>query len=206
MKTGALSIVSKLIVMMAAAVSGTVLAGPIQFIHTGTGSGTSNGNPFSNAAFTITETADTSLRQACGPGCFFIDDTTSSINIAGFGTLTLVTKTRTIISGNEVFFSRASFTGSDLFDGPANNSLLGYGLLTSIGPVTGTGTIADTWNDPTSPIVTSGGVLIFNNPAGLASDASFRAIAGVASVPEPQTWFLLGAGALGFGLARRKRT
>jgi hypothetical protein len=200
MKSRALSILSKLIVLVAAVVSGTVFAGPIQFIYTGTGSGTSNGNAFSNAAFTITETADTSSRQACGAGCFFIDDKTASINIAGVGSLTFVTGTRTLISGSEVFFARASFTGSDLFDGPANAALSGYDLLTSIGPITGSGSLAQ-WISPS--VVTSGGVLIFTN--GI-SDASFRAIAGIASVPEPQTWFLLGAGALGFGLARRKRT
>lgn len=200
MKTRALSVLSRMIILTVAVVSGSVFAGPIQFIYTGTGSGTSNGNAFSNAAFTITETADTSSRQSCGPGCFFIDDTTASINIVGFGALTLVTKTKTSISGNEVFFSRATFTGSDLFDGPANNALLGYGLLTSIGPVAGAGTLLQ-WSS--SPVVTSGGVLIFTDGT---TDASFRAIASVASVPEPQTWFLLGAGALGFGLARRKRT
>src|SRR2546428_1356243 len=89
--------------------SGVVWATPIEFIHTGTGSGTIGATSFTNAAFTITEFSDTSSRQSCGGGCFFIDDAVATIAISGVRTFTFLTRTRTFVNQaiSLIRFSRA---------------------------------------------------------------------------------------------------
>src|SRR5688572_22144915 len=134
----------------------------ITFTHTGTGTGTLGGVCFGPAAFSITGVGNTDARQSFTGG-FFIDHTSASIAIAGLGTLDFVTGTRTFFndSTNTPGFSRGSGVGgADLYNGPTTVLLDGWDMLTSVGPFAGTMNLLQ-WSS--SPVNTSGGVLVFNS-------------------------------------------
>ena len=80
----------------------------ITFTHTGTGSGTIGATSFANAAFTITDTADTTARSSFSTG-FFINDLSASISIAGVGNFNFTSGTRTFVNNSLslVGFSRS---------------------------------------------------------------------------------------------------
>lgn len=178
--------------------SASAFAVPITFIHSGSGSGSIDGNLFTSAAFTITASDDTLLRQDCGAGCYFIDSNSASIDIDGVGTFAFLTGTRTFVQAGSgvVGFSRSGDGGLDLFNGPTNGALLGYDLTTAIGPVGGSGEILQ-WT--AGDVLTSGGVLVFDDAI---VDATFTAVL----VPEPETYALIlaGLGVLAFVARRRK--
>jgi hypothetical protein len=178
----------------------SAFADPITFIHTGSGSGTLAGVPFANSAFTITGVGDTSARATQGTA-FFIDLTSASINIIGVGNLTFVTGTRFFVQDatDIVGFSRAGSGGADLFDGPSNIVFDTWDMLSSIGPVAGNGNLTQ-WTS--SPVITNGGVLVFNSGT---SASTFQAIVEVAAVPEPGSVLLLGTGLGIVGLLIRRR-
>jgi hypothetical protein len=181
--------------VLAAAVS----AAPITFIHSGMGSGTLDGVAFTNANFTIVALGDTDDRQAIPQG-FFIDHLSASISISGVGLFSFVTGTRTFIndSSNTPGFSRAGVGGADLFNGPADLAFDGWDMLTSIVPIFGLmGLLQWTLAD----VVTSGGVLVFNDQN---VQGSFEAIVGQA-VPEPGTLLLAGLALLAFAASTRAR-
>lgn len=181
-------------------------AEPITFVYTGTGTGSLNGNPFSDAAFTITGHGDTAARfDDGGAGVYWIDHTAADIAIAGLGDFTFITPTRTFVNNNVDLagFSRTGLDGSDLYYAPPDPVLEGWNMLSSVGPIAGTGQIVQwdaAFNDP---VLTSGGQLLMESgtPA-----ATFQATVGVAAIPEPETYamFLAGIGFLGF-IARRRR-
>lgn len=185
------------------AVTGVVLAvmslaanaSPIQFIYTGTGSGSLGGSTFSSAAFTFTQFGDTSTKQSCGIGCTFIDAVSASVSIAGLGSYAFVTGTRTFDYQGLVGFSRAGAGGADLYNvfnvGPT------YDMASSVGPISGSANLLQ-WS--LSPIVTAGGTLVFNNASTLGT---FQA---VTAVPEPETYALMlaGLGLMG-AVARRSK-
>jgi hypothetical protein len=101
-----------------------------------TGSGSLGGMAFTNAAFTITVTADTMNIVNCGSGVFSVDTLSADISIAGFDTATILIPTR-IFDNNSVSalgFSRASCDGGDYFD-IRNGAFANYNLATGIGPI-----------------------------------------------------------------------
>jgi hypothetical protein len=177
-------------------------AASIEFIHTGTGSGTIGTTAFTGAPFTITEFADTTNRASSSEG-FFVDDTSASISIGTLGTFGFTTGTRTFVNNNFsiIGFSREGIFGADLYNGPTNAAFAAYDLLTSIGPIGGTALLLQ-WT--VSPVDTTGGILTF---ASATTDGTFRAITG-AVVPEPGTFLLLASGLAGLAgsTAWRKRS
>jgi len=177
-------------------------ADTITMTHTGLGSGSIGTTTFTDAAFTITDIGDTGNRQSFTGG-FFIDDTSASINIAGLGTFNFTTGTRTFVNNGseEVGFSRATTTGFDLFDGPANGAFAAWDMLSSIGPISGTALLQQ-WTGASFPDVdTNGGVLVFDT---MTSDTTFTATVNNA-VPEPSSTVPLAIGCLGIVAVARRR-
>lgn len=180
---------------------------PIQFIFTGTGSGTLDGTAFSGASFTLTQFGDTDNIHGCdGAGdCSVIGADSAQVTIAGLGTFNFT-------SSSETFFNRdvgvVGFTyrspsifpgivgvGADLY----NLSMAPpYDLVSSIGPISTTGTLLQ-W--AFQDVYTDGGVLVFNDAPD--TQATFQAIVG--AVPEPETWGMLLAGLGVIGTAVRRR-
>ncbi len=106
------------VAVVATGAAGLAAAVPITFTHTGTGSGSLNGVNFTNAAFTINDTGDTATRVSFSGG--FSIDTVATIAIAGFGTVTFITPTRTFVGNSTSTVGLARGGGVDLFDGPTN--------------------------------------------------------------------------------------
>jgi hypothetical protein len=156
-------------------------AGVITFTHTGLGSGTIGTTTFTDAAFTITDIGDTANRTSFSGG-YYINDTSASIAIAGIGTLGFVTLTHTFVNNTNQIVGFSWATGLDLFDGPESASFATWDMLSSIGPISGTGSLMQ-WT--ASPVVTSGGVLVF-------SDGSSRSVFTATTAPEPSTFLPIG--------------
>jgi hypothetical protein len=178
----------------------SAIADPITFTHQGVGSGVVGATPFSNASFTITATGDTSTRSLFG-NAFFIDHTSATISISGVGTYNFNSGTRTFVNFyvGVVGFSRAGFDGVDLFTGPPNAVFSSWDMLSSIGPISGTASLA-WWGAPLSPVMTNSGQLSFSDSSG---SATFTATVG--NVPEPASLTLLGLGFGAAALGRRLR-
>src|SRR5215216_27113 len=88
-------------------------------------------------------------------------------------------------------FQHSSPFGSDLFAGPASQTLAGWEMLTSVGPLSGAMMLIQ-WGSPIPvPVITSGGQLIFNDAT---TSGSFSAVVGSpSSVPDSSsTVFLFG--------------
>ncbi len=189
------------------ALSANALASPIEFVFTGSGSGTIGDTSFTDAAFTITQYSDTSGLAGCpvsSPTCVYIDATTADISIAGVGDYSLTSGTRAFSDDGQVGFSRAGNDGDDLYDSFAVTA--GYNLTTSYGPDYGEACLLQ-WGDGYSPVTTSDGTLVFD---GGCSDGYFQAIAGAATpptpgVPEPATFSLLVLGLAGLGFMRGRK-
>jgi PEP-CTERM motif len=192
-----ISAIKKLSVVLVVSVSFATGAGatPIEFIYTGTGSGTIGVSTFSNASFVITEQSDTSNIQSCG-SCSFIDANSTSISIGGIGSYLFTTGTRTFDASGLVGFSRAGAGGVDLIDVFSVGS---WNMISSIGPISQTVSLLQ-WGSPWPPVDTTGGVLSFNDSS---TSGTFQAISGV---PEPATYAMLlaGLGLIGFTTLRRK--
>jgi hypothetical protein len=103
--------------------------------------------------------------------------------------------------GQIVGYSRAGDFGADLFNGPVDSAFATWDMLTSIGPITGSGSLIQ-WDS--EPVVTSGGILAFNTAS---TSATFEASVGALAIPEPETYALMmaGLGLLGFVARRKKR-
>jgi hypothetical protein len=155
---------------------------PIVFTHSGSGSGTIDGVPFSNSAFTIEAIGDTDNIVDEAPGIRTLVHDSASISIDGVGVFGFVTATRTFVNQDNggattgvVGFARGASPFTDLFNGPANAAFKTWDMLSSIGPVTCCRGSLLQWDSP--EVITDAGVLWFSSEL---VDASFQA-----EVPEP---------------------
>jgi hypothetical protein len=142
--------------------AGNAFADFLVCTRTGVGSGTINGVPFSNAAFTITDTMDTSQRSAfnlSGNTGFSINDFAASITIAGVGNFNFTSGTRAFVNNTSglVGFSTTDIPALDLFDGPSSSAFASWDMLSPIGPISGSGTLWPAW----TWVTTDGGPLVF---------------------------------------------
>jgi hypothetical protein len=155
---------------------------PITFTYTGSGSGTIGGSVFPVSAFTITAIGDTDTRIGAPSDFLYkIAHSSASITITGVGSFNFVTGTQTFFNdvNHTPGLQHSSPFGSDLFDGPSAQTLAGWDMLTSVGPVFGSMMLIQ-WN--TLPVITSGGQLIFSDTI---TSGSFSAlVASPSAVPD----------------------
>jgi hypothetical protein len=164
----------------------TAQATPIAFFYTGAGSGTLGGVPFTNASFTITALANTANRilVASSPNVYTTAHDSAAISLDGFGELQFISSTKsyvnqgpTFLGGSAVGFGR--LTSNELFDLFSGSSFSSWAMLTSIGPTNANGVLSQWSGAGNSDVVTSGGVLRFNDASSV--QATFQAIV----IPEP---------------------
>lgn len=188
-----LVLAASILSLTASAASAAVMT----FNHSGIGSGTLNGVPFSNKKFTITATGDAPVNF---PGGRAIQHDSASITMEELGTFNFLSLTRTFVNNDVaiVGFSRSENNGtdgSDLFNGPVSPVFAAWNLQSNIAMVSGVGRLIQ-WG---SGMTTSGGLLFFNTDE--ATTASFSA----SVVPEPTSAVLTLAGASVLLLKRRRR-
>ena len=162
---------------------------PIDYIFTGTGSGTLNGTAF-NGSFTVTEVADTS--GVSGPsGGEFTNDASSATFVAGALSATLTGTTNLVIDNTAApgFIGFAQFPLiSD--ESTINSAFETYDLKTALPLTIGAPSVAP------ATYSTSVGDLDFT---------SITALNFQATVPEPLTLSLFGAGLVGAAAMRRRK-
>ena len=185
-----------LAIALALLVTANSYAATIIFTYTSTGSGNVGSTSFTNAPFTITQTADTASRVSF-PGGFSIDAISASIAIGGAGNFSFTSGTRTFVNifGPEVGFSRAGANGLDLIVGPKNAAFYTWDMLTSIGPIIGLANFLQ-WQHPPDSVTTDGGTLLFSSVNSTPS--TFTATIA----PEPSAAVLA---CFGFGLLALRR-
>ncbi|MCA9279426.1 MAG: hypothetical protein H6815_09020 [Phycisphaeraceae bacterium] len=184
---------------VAALVATGALGDPITFTHSGTAAGTLDNVAFPESAFTITATGQTNRRIDLPFNAgWFVHHDWAQIEIDGLGTYTFTTPTRTFVNNDLaiVGFSRAGPLPFDLFNGPGNNVLASWEMLTSIELLTGTGHTLQ-WSLLGAPnIVTSAGILRLTDSASVATF-------GATVIPSPSTCAMLATGSI--VLCRRRR-
>ncbi len=165
------------------------LATTLNYTISGTGSGSLDGNAFSNAEFTFSLTGDSENLSSniLNP----LDSATFSIAGVGSGTFHLATRIGAI--GSVVFFSRGS--GLDLFDFFTDATA----DLSSAFTVSGTGGAfaLNQFND----VATSAGALGFDSASGITFSSE-----ALPPVPLPATAWMLFAGLGGLAAFKRRKT
>jgi hypothetical protein len=133
--------------------------------------------------YVITGVGNTNDRIDTGPGgVYYIPNTSAQVAINGLGTFQFLSST-TFQSGREagdIGLGHDGIVSRDLIDGPDSNPP--WDMLTAIGPISGPGSLFQ-WDFPADPIVTTGGMLIFNDGNMTATFTAF--------IPEPSTKYFL---------------
>lgn len=177
-----------------------VRAAPIHFIYEGTASGTFDGVSFTNAIFSIDAYGDTDNRYNLFgiPDLYTIDHTSATLTIDGMGPYEIFSPTSTFANGGTVGLINMS-PGADLIYAPPGGPLTGWDMLSSVGPVVGSGEYLQ-WDF--APLDTSGGLLQLQDGEALVT---FQAIVAGGVVPEPGTLALSGIALGVVGIARTRR-
>ena len=142
----------------------------IEFIETGSGSGSIGGVAFQTSNFTVTSTADIANRASFlleGNSGFNLINDSTSIDISGIGTINFLTPTTEFV--NNTVHGAGFLAGPsslDLYHSPIDLSFASWNLISSIGPINGTGALLQ-WSE--NPVSTNDGILVFDNNADLAT-------------------------------------
>lgn len=177
------------------------IAEPIQIIYEGRGAGSIDGQAFAETDLIVTALADTSSRQTAPglPEVFILENDSVQISIDGVGDFSFLTGTQTFVnpgfSGPESAVAGIiGATGEgDLFYSSKSPLFASWDMLSSIGPVTGTGNLP-AW--VLADVNTSGGVLVLDGNATVLSNFTATII------PEPGT---MGLAAVAILISCRRR-
>jgi hypothetical protein len=180
------------IILWAALAALAVSASPITFTISTSASGSLNGTAFGDNTITFTQVTDTTLVGTCfGNDLCPPESTSNSVTISGVGTFT--------ITENTVFFDNPNTqAGFDI----QNQDILTerdpvfatYNMTTALGPIFDVVVAA-----ASGGIATTGGNLIFT---GNSADATFTAVTGSTSAPEPGSVGLILIGAIALLIRR----
>jgi hypothetical protein len=178
-----------IIVLISAAMCCLAAASPVIYTLSGIGTGSLGADPFSDASFTITSTADTSdITESLD--VFSVSDSLATLFVSGLGTATFTIPTMTV----------DNTAGAAAISAPVQNMAIlanfspafsSYDLNSSLTPVTGTPA--------------------FNSDTGFGTTAGDFSLSSVSSVtfqaevvPEPSVFALLGIASIGLVLRNRK--
>jgi len=163
------------VIFVISASASNLLAGPIQYSLTATGSGKLGSTSFFSRLFTFTSLADTDEVLLFSPGIYYVPNTSATVTVAGLPTATFLVSTINAANNNipAVGFSDHTNNLAILFCEGAATS--GYQLKTATGPILGSAG----FNIATS-FATSSGSFVLNS---VTSQVTFQATL----VPEPST-------------------
>ncbi len=184
--------------MLALVCSGTVEAGPITYTETVTGSGSLDGQGFTNALITITGTGDTTNISGSGP--LRINIVSTTVTIAGGNSDTFQDVIQAVANNNAgTNGSVAGFgdvTNKFFLLGTSSPALATYDLATPIGP------IADrVIYNPGLTFKVTGGIFRINSVSSLSTFTASTS----AAVPEPASLAMMGLGLALAATAARSR-
>lgn len=186
------------------------IGAPITYVFSGPATGTLGVTPFTGAQVTITATADTVNVTTYGGFATIpcINLTSLTINITGVGSTT--TTGQNFLFDNQTVpdwglnggaGAACNNPGSDWVD-VTNGQAATYGLVTAIGPTTGTPAALE------NPIATTAGALLFTS-APPTFQAMFAAASPNVAIPTLSKWALILLGLALTGMAvfsLRRRT
>jgi hypothetical protein len=179
--------------MFAAAAS----AVPITMTEQATASGFLDGSTFTNALVTVTFFGDTANVITLQTGVLGINGT-GTATVAGIGSDTFTDTLQVYLytSGGRVGFEDNSVSSSSVVLETDNSTTNGWGLATSIGPITGGSFIAT--NESNNMVNGTFGILSVSG-----NTSTFTATVG--AVPEPGSFLMLGMGIAGIAALPRFR-
>src|ERR1700685_2227344 len=116
-----------------AALTVSAYAAPVTYTFSGIASGSLGGTTFTDAAFTATFTGNTNSIDTSNPPFYVFRNISGTFEEGGGATVTLTANVESNASAANIDFYDAAFTNGLGFQ---DNSLSGYELSTSFGPVT----------------------------------------------------------------------
>ena len=183
-------------------------AQPVAYTFTMTGTGTLGASPFTRQTLTVQATGDLSGVSAPGVEPAAILGLPATLTVPGLGSFA-VTSPVYVFNATRPTFGVAGFGATSDYLQVHAAALMGYDLLTDVGPITAStgcpdalGTVLPCIGGNVTigaALATGGGELTFSS----IEAASFTARVGV--VPEPSTVALLGGGLAVLGAAARRR-